>query len=74
MPATSGQQITVEFVASEHDKNIIGQTYNDSRLDGARNSISHKFNNGTWSSLGPRSIELGSGDCRVRLSYTANAM
>ncbi len=74
VPATDGQQITVEFVASERDKNIIGQTYNDSRLDGARKSIAHKFNNGSWSSLGPRSIELGSGDCRVRLNYTANAL
>lgn len=74
VPATSGQQITVQFEASERDKNIIGQTYNDSRLDNARNSIAHKFNSGTWSSLGPRSIELGSGDCRVRLTYTANAM
>ncbi len=74
VPATSGQQVTVEFEASERDKNIFGTKYNDSRLDNARNSIAHKFNNGTWSSLGPRSIELGSGDCRVRLSYTANAL
>jgi hypothetical protein len=51
----------VELVASERDKNIVGQTYDDSRLDDARNSIAHEFNNGNWSSLGLRSMELGSG-------------
>ncbi|MEP7380495.1 MAG: hypothetical protein ABI910_02345 [Gemmatimonadota bacterium] len=44
--------MTVKFGASERDQNIIGQTYNDSRLNSARRSIVHKFNNGTWSSPG----------------------
>lgn len=74
VPATDGQQVTVEFVASEQDKSVFQVTYNDDRLDGARRTLEHKFNDGEWTNLGPKSILLGSGSCRVRLNYIANAI
>lgn len=74
VPATDGQQVTVEFIATEFDKNIFGKSFNDDRLSGARRTTAHKFNNGKWSGTGPQSITLGSGDCQVRLRYTVNAV
>ncbi len=72
--ATNGLQVTVELRATEYDKYIWGTVYNDSRLDNARLTLAHTHNNGVWTNLGPQSITLGSGDCRVRLRYTATQL
>ena len=74
VPATDGQQVTVEFVASEQDRDIFGNVYNDDRMDNVRRTLEHKFNSGSWTPLGPQSILVGSGACRVRLNYVANAI
>jgi hypothetical protein len=72
--ASNGLQVTVELRASEVDKPLIGATYNDARLNDARGARAHVHNNGVWTNLGPQSITLGSGDCRVRLRYTATQL
>jgi hypothetical protein len=69
--ATDGVTAQVSFTATELDLSIVGQEYPDERLDAAFGSMQHVFSNGTWSNLGPQSISLGSGECRVRLDWTA---
>jgi hypothetical protein len=69
--ATSGKQLTVELRASERDTDIFGRRYNDSRMDNIARTLAHTFNGKSWSNLGPKTITVGSGDCQVRLHYTA---
>lgn len=70
--ATNGQQVTVEFRGTEYDYDILGNPFADSRMDGIQTTAQHTYNGSSWSGLGPQTLTLGSGDCRVRLSYTAS--
>ncbi len=67
-------QVSVWFRAVEFDKNILGQTYNDSRLDNDGHGIAHTYNSDLkqWLDLGNESITLGEPGCLVRLNYTAH--
>ncbi len=72
--SSPGQQVTVEFRASEVDHSIFTGEYNDSRMDNLLGTSIHLYNGSTWSNQGPRSITLGSGSCQVRLNYIANVV
>ena len=72
--ATTGQQVTIELTASERDKPLIGATYNDSRMNNATRTAVHAYRDGKWTSTGPRTITLGSGNCQVRLHYSVNQL
>jgi len=68
-----GTVVDVEFAASELDRSIFNEVYNDARLDHAVAYGHHEFRNGRWTNLGPQSLTLGSDGCRVRLSWSADA-
>lgn len=70
--AVDGDIVTVHFEASEWDHDIFGNVYHDSRLSSAKGTRSHRFRDGTWTSLGYNSLLLGSEGCRVRLDWTAS--
>ena len=74
VPNTDGQSVSVRFVASETDRNILGQTFNDDRLSNAERVAQHTYNGGRWAGAGPRSLTLGPSDCQVRLRYTVNPL
>jgi hypothetical protein len=63
--------VKVQFRATEFDKTVFGKKFADKRLDDASGSVEHKWDGHAWSSLGQRTITLGSGNCRVRLIYSA---
>lgn len=71
--ATDGTVIHIEFSATELDKSVFGEEYNDERLDHASAEVDHAFRNGVWSNRGPQSITLGSAGCRVRVYWSADA-
>lgn len=70
--AVAGKQVTVELRASEVDQNIFTGAYNDERMSNATRTLAHSFNGTNWGNLGPRTISVGSGNCQVRLHYTAS--
>lgn len=72
-PATADAQRTVWFGASEMDQDILGLTYPDKRLSNAGGAVGYSYTNGTWNTLGDRSITLGTDGCRVTLRWTATA-
>lgn len=71
LPPVIASSVRVTFVASELDRSIVGQEYNDDRLSKVWADFSHEYRDGEWSGLGPRSITLGSSGCLVKLSWTA---
>ena len=73
VPAVDSVAIYVELQATELDKSITGEEYNDDRLDFAIAVLTHRYIDGVWSYLGPRELTLGSAGCRVRLYWSAAA-
>lgn len=71
--AEPGATVSVSIIASEWDKDILGNVYPDSRMEYESGVVKHVFDGTRWSNLGARSITLGSGGCQVRLSWTATA-
>jgi hypothetical protein len=71
--AVPGATVQMSLVASEWDKDILGNVYPDSRLEYASAKAKYVFDGSRWPNLGARSITLGSGGCQVRLSWTASA-
>ena len=71
--AVNGQEVTIEFKASEVDYDIFGNNpFNDSRMSSRTQTTRHTFDGRKWSGSGPQTITMGSGDCQVRLSYTVS--
>ncbi|MCB0742826.1 MAG: thiol-activated cytolysin family protein [Ignavibacteriae bacterium] len=74
MPRTIGKKVVVKLICYESDKDILGNVYYDSRMNGATISGIHSYNsNGTWSGTSPssRSIEIGKDtNCNVKLHYS----
>jgi hypothetical protein len=78
LPGQSGQFVRVEVRATEWDEQIVifppsVRWVREDRMDDRAGSLSHSYSQGTWSSLGPRSITLGSGSCRMQLNYEVSA-
>ena len=70
--AVAGKAVTVELLAREVDQNIFIGAYNDDRMNNVTRTLDHRYTGSGWTSLGPRSMTVGSGDCQVRLHYTAS--
>ena len=69
--AVNGQEVTIEFNASEVDYDIFGNNpFNDSRMSNSTKSERHTYSGTRVVEHGPADDHAGSGDCQVRLSYT----
>ncbi|MGI9175682.1 MAG: thiol-activated cytolysin family protein, partial [Rhodothermales bacterium] len=72
VPNQAGKKFWVYFRSYEVDQDILGNTWNDTRMDDVRKNSEHAWQAGGWSNLsssGRYSITNGSGDCRARLDY-----
>ncbi|KAA3615379.1 MAG: hypothetical protein DWQ05_13565 [Calditrichaeota bacterium] len=71
---TDGNYFTVKFICKEWDKDILGKTFGDSRMNKKSGSIRHDYRNAGWSNLekGTRTIVLNSGNnkCSTQMTYT----
>jgi thiol-activated cytolysin len=73
LAASEGQKFTVRFRCSEWDRNILGQTYRDSRMDNATAEYTHVYRNGAWNAKS-KTLVLGStSDCKVSEAYSFSA-
>ncbi len=73
----------MEFTGSEGDVDILGNSFNDDRMNGATETGTHSYNAATnnWSNNEPQStglggkwprllqLEVGEGNCRAELHY-----
>ena len=73
-PRTPGARFNVAFTSSEIDRDVFGNTFNDSRMNGRTGTITHEFGSTGWTNLnngGRITIRNGSGGCAAELWYTA---
>ena len=78
LDGAAGQSVRVEFRATEWDEQIVilppsTRWVPDSDMNNRLGTRTHSYGNGSFSNLGPGSITLGSGDCRIRLNYDVTA-
>ena len=69
----TGNKFTVKFICTEWDKDILGRTYADSRMDHKAVAFTHNFNSsGSWNDIsGTRKLDTNPGsDCSTELTYT----
>ncbi len=70
-----GNKFTVKFICTEWDKNILGNTHADDRMNKKSVSFTHQYNsNGTWSDItGNRKLTTNPGsDCSTEVNYTVS--
>ncbi len=73
-----GQQLRLEFSATEWDSQIVlippsTRNIHDSRMSNRSSSRTHRYSNGSFNSLGSNSITLGNSSCGIRLNYSISA-
>lgn len=64
-------EVAVNFIASEWDRDIFGTEWTDDRMSELAAEVTHVHRDGVWSNLGSQTATLGSGECQVRLVWTA---
>lgn len=71
IPKTVGKKFTVKLIVYEKDKNVWGTEINDSRMSGKTATGVFSYSNATWSPpASSYSINIGDGNCQVRLDYS----
>ncbi len=68
-----GNKFMIKFICSEWDKDILGNVYEDTRMNHKPISFTHNYNSsGSWSDIsGTRKLTLNPGsDCSSELLYT----
>jgi thiol-activated cytolysin len=72
LPKSAGKKFTVKLIVYEKDKNILGNEINDSRMSGkTATGVFTYETNGSWTPPATSySLNIGNGNCQVRLDYS----
>jgi thiol-activated cytolysin len=76
LPREAGQLFRVDFWSSEWDVSVFGKDYRDASMNNMHGSVVHRFENGSWTSIGGeddgviRIRNNGGSQCQAELWYT----
>lgn len=71
-----GNRFSITFYSSERDRDIFGNTFNDSRMNNRSSAKTHEFGSTGWSNLSTGDIRLvnGSQNCQAELVYSVGVI